>query len=208
MGTGYLAAMEEIRNPLEAIEGDRALLSRCLDSLESTGVAVERADLARATALLAARYENVLADTLYPQITDSLGTQKVVEQAEHLLAQSRETIARVRADVRGMPPIDAHLSDPEGLEADIDAMTAALRSLLDYESSELFELVERLSSEDRVKLREGVEEAAAHQTSLPDPPENSLIRKLAEARETVGLALNDHSTTWHPGVEAVLDGPE
>jgi hypothetical protein len=35
-----------------------------------------------------------------------------------------------------------------------------------------------------------------------------MIRKLAEARETVGLALNDHSTTWHPGVEAVLDGPE
>jgi hypothetical protein len=43
------------------------------------------------------------------------------------------------------------------------------------------------------------------QTSLPDPPDNAVIRTLAEIRETVGLALNDRSTTWHPGIDAVLD---
>jgi hypothetical protein len=195
-------------DPLHTLDEDRVLLQRCLTALETTNLAVERADLARVTALLAARYENVLADALYPQIVDSLGTQSTVERAEYLLARVRHDIAQVRTDVHGVAPINAHLSDPDGLEEDINSMTASLRSLLDYEDAELFKLVDLLHPHDKEKLSQRIVEATGHQTSLPDPPDNGLIRKLAEARESIGLALNDHSTTWHPGVEAVLDGPE
>jgi uncharacterized protein YdiU (UPF0061 family) len=136
--SGYLACMEESENPLRALDEDRALLSRRPDALEATNVAVERADLARATALLAARYENVFADSYYPQIVDSLGTQSALEHAERLLARTRDAIAAVRADVKGVAPIDAHLSDPDGLEDDISSMTTSLRLLLEYENAELF----------------------------------------------------------------------
>lgn len=145
--------MKESENPLGALDAERVLLHRCLNALEATNVAVERADLARATAPLAARYENVLADSFYPQIVDSLGM------------------------------------------------------VLDYESDELFKLIDVLGPEDEERLRQRIDEASADQTSLTDPPDNVLVRTLAEARMTFGLALNDHSTTWHPGVETVLDGP-
>lgn len=206
--TGYVGTMDEVDSPLRALDEDRALLVRCLSALETTDVAVERADLARATALLAARYENVLADAMYPQIVDSLGTQRAVEHAERLLARTRADIAVVRVDSRCAAPIDAHLSDPDGLEEDIDSMTASLRSRLDYEDAELFKLVGRLESRDIKRLRQRIDEATAHKTGRPDPPDNPLIRKLAEARESTGLAVNDHSTTWNPGLEAVVDGRE
>ena len=73
--TGYRGAMGELPTPLRVLEEDRGLLIRCLDALEATPVAVERADLAKETALLAARYENVLADAFYPQIVELLGTR-------------------------------------------------------------------------------------------------------------------------------------
>jgi hypothetical protein len=120
------------------------------------------------------------------------------------LQRAREAIGVIRGDVRGVTPINAHMGDPEGFDADIDLMTQSLRELLDFEGAELFPLIDRLGPGDVARLRQGVESACAHQTSLPDPPAHGLLRKLAEIRETVGLTLNDHSTPWHPGVEALL----
>jgi hypothetical protein len=198
--------MDDLLNPLQSLEEERTLLTQCLDALEATRVAVERADLAGATAILAARYENVLADAFYPQIVDALGTLSAVDQAEALMAEVRTAIAAVRADVRGLAPINAHLSDPEGLEADIDAMTASLRCLLDFEDIELAKLIDQLPPDAVGELRSRIESVSTHQTSLPDPPDNGLIRKLAEVKESIGLSLHDHSTTWHPGVDGLLDG--
>jgi hypothetical protein len=197
--------MDDLLSPLHALDEERALLTQCLDALEATRVAVERADLAGATAILAARYENVLADAFYPQVVHALGTLSTVDRAEALLAEVREAIADVRADVRGLAPINAHLSDPDGLEADIVAMTTSLRRLLDFEDAELGKLIDQLPPAAVDELRDRIESASAHQTSLPRPPDNGLVRKLAEVKESVGLTLNDHSTTWHPGVEGLLE---
>jgi hypothetical protein len=208
LGSGYVPRMVELPPPLHDLAADRTLLFRCLDALDESRPAVERADLARVTALLAARYENVLADALYPQIVNSIGTRSEVERAELRLDRARETIGVIRADMRGVKPINAHASDPDGFERDIDIMTRSLRELLQFEVDDLFPLVEQLDPTDVDRLRKGIEAACAHQTSLPDPPHNALVRKLAEMKETVSLSLNDQSTPWHPGIEAVLDPSE
>jgi len=201
------APMDRLPSALEALSDARTLLLRCLDALEEERPAVERADLATSTALLAARYENVLADSVYPQLVEMLGPRNEVERAELRLQRTRDAIGVVRGDVRGVAPINAHASDPEGFDADIDAMVHALRELLGFEDAELLPLMERLGSAEADRLAQGVDEALGHQTSLPDPPDNAVIRRLAEIKETVGLALNDRSTAWHPGVDSVLDRP-
>ena len=196
--------MSPVPSPLHAMTDDRNLLLRCLAALDEERPAVERADLANWTALLAARYENVLADAFYPQMADSLGTRSEIERAGVRLQRAREAIGVVRSDLHGVAPIDAHAVDPDGIDANIDAMVSTLRELLRFEDAELFPLVEGLDPADTNALRQSVESASAHQTSLPDPPHNAVIRKLAEIKESVDLSLNDHSTSWHPGVDAVL----
>lgn len=199
--------MDRLPPALQALTDDRTLLLRCLDALEEERPAVERADLATSTALLAARYENVLADSVYPPLVESLGPRNEVERAELRLQRTRDAIGVVRGDVRGVAPINAHASDPDGFDADIDAMVRSLRELLRFEDAQLFPLVERLGPDEVDRLTQGVDAARHHQTSLPDPPDNAVMRTLAEIKETVGLALNDRSTAWHPGVDAVLDRP-
>ncbi len=199
--------MDDSTGPLRALSDERDLLVRCLNALEEATVAVERADLALATALVAARYENVLADAFYPQIVDSLGTQ-VVQRGVDLLADTRASIGAVRDDMRGVEPINAHVSDAEGLEADIDSMTLSLRSLLAYEDDELFKLVDQLTPEDVVALRSRIEEASAHQTTLPDPPSNAAFRKVAETVESITTSIHDRSTQWNPGIDGVLNGSD
>jgi hypothetical protein len=200
--------MDYSNGPLRALAEERDLLLRCLDALEGASVAVERADLALATALVGARYENVLADAFYPQIVDSLGTPAEVERGESLLTQAREAIASVRDDMRGVEPINAHVSDSEGFEADIDAMTATLRTLLAHEDAELFKLLDRLNPEEAAALRARIEEVSAHQTTLPDPPDNAVIRKIAELAESVTTSVHDRSTRWNPGIDEVLNGSD
>ncbi len=197
--------MVELPVPMRGLAADRVLLVQCLDALDEPRPAVERADLARSTALLAARYENVLADAVYPQVVDSLGRRRQVEQAELRLGGARQAISVIRADMRGVKPVNAHASDPNGFDEHIDVMTRSVGALLQFEADEIFPVVERMDATDADRLRQSVEGACAHQTSLPDPPDNALLRKLAEIKETVTLSLNDQSTPWHPGINAVLD---
>ena len=200
--------MRELPFALHALVDQRSLLTRCLDALDEPRPAVERADLARVTAILAARYENVLADAFYPQIADALGKRSGVELAKVRLARARSAIAVIRADLRGVAPIDAHTSDPQELEGHIDAMALSVRELVQCEDSDLFRLVGLLSPDELDRLRRAIEGACAHQTSLPEPPANTLIRKVAEIKEMVSLFFNDQSTPWHPGIDALIGKSE
>ena len=156
------------------------------------------------TAILAARYENVLADAFYPQIADALGKRSGVELAKVRLNRARDAIRVIRADLRGVAPIDTHASDPQGLEEHIDALSGSVRALMQCEDSDLFGLVGLLSPDQLDRLRRAIEVACAHQTSLPEPPANAVIRKLAEIKEMVALFFNDQSTPWHPGIDALI----
>jgi hypothetical protein len=170
---------------------DRALLIRCIDATEAARADVDRADLARVTALLAARYENVLADCVYAQIVGSLGTASDLKGAEVRVSRLRHAIGAVRAVVKGVAPIDGHVDEPDHLEMNIDAMTTSLRRFLEYEDDALFKLVDLLNAEDADRLRQCVEGAAAHRTSLPGPPGNSVLRRLAEIKEVLRVALHE-----------------
>ncbi len=196
--------MRELPFALHALANQRSLLTRCLDALDEPRPAVERAEVARLTAILAARYENVLTDAFYPQIADTLGERSQVELAKVRLARARVAIGVIRSDSRGVAWIGSHVIDPQDSEAHIDAMALSLRDLMQFEDSELFGLVGLLSPTDLDRLRGTIEDACSHQTSLPQPPDNALIRKLAEIKETVSLLFNDQSTPWHPGIDAVI----
>jgi hypothetical protein len=196
--------VRELPFALHALAGQRSFLTRCLDALDEPRPAVERADLARVTAILAARYENVLADAFYPQIADALGKRSGVERAKVRLARARGAIGAVRADLRGVAPIDAHASDPQEVEEHIDAMARSVRELMQFEDSDLFRLVGLLSPNELDRLRRAIEGACAHQTSLPEPPANALIRKVAEIKEMVSLFFIDQSTPWLPGMDALI----
>ena len=123
------------------------------------------------------------------------------------LQRAREAIGVIRADIRGVAAINAHASDPEGVDEDIDDLAVSLRELLEYEATNLFPLVERLSHGDAERLREAIESASRHQTSLPDPPENGALRRVAEVKEAIGLSLNDHSTRGIPESRRSSIGP-
>ena len=86
-------------------------------------------------------------------------------------------------------------------------MTSSLRLLLQYEEAELFRLIELLSPPDEDKLRQRIDDVSAHQTSLPEPPANLVMRKFAEVGENISLSWNDRSTVWHPGIEHVMNEP-
>ena len=200
--------MRELPFALHALTDQRSLLIRSLDALDESRPAVERADLARLTAIMAARYENVLADAIYPQIADALGKRSQVELAKVRLARPRGTIGVVRADLRGVVPIAAHTRDAHGIDEHIDAMARSVRELMQFENSDLFPLVGLLGPTELDRLRQSIEVACAHQTSLPEPPAKALIRRLAEIKEMVSLLFNDQSTPWHPGVDAVIGQSE
>jgi hypothetical protein len=200
--------MADLLQPLQSLEEERNQLFRYLDGLDAAQLSAERADLAGAIAVLGARYENVLTDAFYPQIVESLGMQTVVAQGDDLMKEARHAISIIRDDLRDVAPINAHANDADLLDARIDAMANSLRALLAYEDAELFKLIDQLDADDVAKLRTRIDEAAAHQTSLPELPDNRVVRKFAEYKESLGLALNDHSTEWHPGLDSLDESPE
>lgn len=57
------------------------------------------------------------------------------------------------------------------------------------------------------RLSDRFEAAAAHATSLPDPPSNPLRRKIAELGDVIERAVHDESTPWHPGIAQVAEEP-
>jgi hypothetical protein len=60
--------------------------------------------------------------------------------------------------------------------------------------------VDTLDPADQRELGRDIERAVAHATTLPDPPHNPVRRAVATIGEKFDRAINDTSTTWHPGV--------
>lgn len=197
--------MAALPTPLRPLEDERRLLQQCLDAMEVAEDAVERADLAQGLSLLAARYENVLAGVLYPFLLAISGNEDVVTKAEGLLTRVRAAVKNVRNETRNVKPINAYAHDAEGFEVMLGTMTSSIRDLLDFENAQLFPLAAHLSARDEDRLSGQLVEQMSHESSLPDPPDNAVLRKLAEIRETVRLALHDESTRHHPGLDEVVN---
>ena len=197
--------MTALPTPMRPLEEERRLLQQCLEAIDVAGDAERRADLAQGISLLAARYENVLADVLYPFLLETSGNEGVIVKAQGLLAKVRVAVKDMRTEMRNVKPINAHVQDAEGFEVLLGAMTSSIRDLLDFENDQLFPLAAHLSPRDEDRLTSQLVEQMSHETSLPDPPSNATLRKLAEISETVRLALHDESTRHHPGLRKIVD---
>ncbi|HWE70456.1 MAG TPA: hypothetical protein VG205_08840, partial [Acidimicrobiales bacterium] len=112
----------------------------------------------------------------------------------------------VRRRTIHVKPLNAHADDPDGFEAALGSLIAAVRAQLDYEDNQLLPLVERFNVEDRGDLRRHMEQAVAHASSHPDPPHNPIGRAVANLKEKLDRVVNDSSTTWHPGLERLQRG--
>jgi len=197
--------MTALPAPMRPLDEERTFLQQCLDAVDVAEDPAERADLAEGISLLAARYENVLADVFYPFLLETPENGGAVVKGQELLAQVRAAVKDMRAKTRNVKPINAHADDAEGFEVVLGTMTSSIRDLLDFENAQLFPLVAQLSPRDEARLNGQLVEQMTHETSLPDPSDNPVLRKLAEIRETLRLALHDESTRHHPGLDKVVD---
>jgi hypothetical protein len=194
--------MSSLPGEMHDLEEERDLLERSMEAMGSATVPAERADLARAIAILGARYESVTEDSLYYVLRETRESEALGE-GEQRLSAARTALKDVRDKMRHVKAINAHADDPDGFEQSIQGMVNALRALLDYEDEVLFPLVGQLDSSGRELLVERMKIGLSRETSLPDPPNSPILRKLATLKENVELALNDESTPWHPGLERV-----
>ena len=194
--------MSVLPDAMHDLEDERNLLEQSMHAMEQTTSPAACADLAHAIALLGARYESVMQDSVYFVIREDRGPA-VLEQAEERLDAVRAALKEMRAKTRHVKPINAHADDPDGFEHSIEEMVKALRAMIAYEDEVLLPLVDELDSRGTRLLAERMEIGMSRETSLPDPPENPILRKLATLKESVELALNDESTPWHPGLQRI-----
>ncbi len=188
--------------PMGAISDERVKLIQMLDAIEASVDPVERADLAMAVAQLAARYQNVEEEALHPTLAE-VDAYLTLERAREDQRVVREALKDMHRRSRHVKPINAHADDPDGFEQSLETMVAVVRAHLDHEVDEVVPLVEHLEPTDAHRLSDRIEAAAAHASSLPDPPSNPLWRKVAEFEDAIERAVHDESTPWHPGIDQV-----
>ena len=102
---GYPVSMSDrpddvvtLPRPMEAISDDRVKLVQMLDSIEASADPVERADLAMALVELAAKYQNIEEEALFPTL-DGDGCRPTLDRAQADQRVVREALTDMhRAD--------------------------------------------------------------------------------------------------------------
>ena len=190
---------------LAPLDEDRRQLVAVLDLLADTSEPEVRADLAGELVRLSARYEDAKERALYPSLRRRAGSEAQLRQGEEDVAAVRTAMVEIRNRTRHVKPVNAHADDPEGFEQSLDALIAAVHRHLDHEDREVLPLVDALSPAEQRELGRKLERAVAHATTHPDPPHNPIVRAAETIGDKVDRALNDTSTTSHPGVEQLPD---
>jgi Hemerythrin HHE cation binding domain len=186
---------------LAPLDEDRRQLVAVLDLLADTTEPEVRADLAGELVRLSARYEDAKERALYPALRKQEGTGSQLSRAEEDQAAVRSAMVEIRNRTRHIKPANAHADDPEGFERSLDILISAVHRHLDQEDREVLPLVDGLDPAEQRELGRKLERAVAHATSHPDPPHNPIARAVTTMGEKLDRALNDTSTTSHPGVE-------
>ncbi|HEX3841448.1 MAG TPA: hypothetical protein VHU85_11695 [Acidimicrobiales bacterium] len=186
---------------LAPLADDRRSLEEVLSLLEGRSSLEVRADLAGELIRLCSRYEDAVERGLYSILRNRPGHSIEVAEAERRQHLLRTTMHEMYKRTMHVKPLNAHADDPEGFESSLEPLVAAARAQLDYEDRELLPLVDELGAEDRDHLLRNMEQAVAHASSHPDPPHNLVGRAVANLKEKFDRAVNDTSTTWHPGMD-------
>lgn len=190
---------------LAPLDEDRRQLVAVLDLLADTSEPEARADLAGELVRLSARYEDAKERALYPALRGREGSEAPLSRAKADQADVRSAMVEVRTRTRHIKPANAHADDPEGFERSLDTLISAVHRHLDQEDREVLPLVDGLGPADRRELGHKLERAVAHATTHPDPPHNPIARAVTTIGEKMDRALNDTSTTSHPGVAQLPD---
>ncbi len=177
--------------------------TRCVDVMNEDADPVVRADIANEIVESVSRYENVKHDVLYPWLRKTGRQAAQLDRAERDQHDVRRALVNIRNRMHNVKPVNAHASDPEGLENSVEVLVDSVRSHLRHEDQELLPMVERLDASEAKELGDKIEIAAAHASGHPDPPHNRLGRKLMSLGETAERVLHDQSTPWHPGLDRV-----
>ena len=190
---------------LAPLDEDRRQLVAVLDLLAETSDPEVRADLAGELVRLSARYEDAKERALYPALRGREGTDAPLSRAEEGHAAVRSAMVEIRTRTRHIKPANAHADDPEGFEQSLDTLISAVHRHLDQEDREVLSVVDGLGPAEQRELGRKLERAVAHATTHPDPPHNPIARAVTTIGEKMDRALNDASTTSHPGVEQLPD---
>ncbi|HEX3565819.1 MAG TPA: hemerythrin domain-containing protein [Acidimicrobiales bacterium] len=193
---------------LAPLDEDRRQLVAVLDLLADTSEPEVRADLAGELVRLSARYEDAKERALYPALRRQGGAEAQLSRAEEDQAAVRSAMVEIRHRTRHVKPANAHADDPDGFEQSLDTLISTVHRHLDQEDREVLPLVDGLGPAEQQELGRKLERAVAHATTHPDPPHNALGRAVATIGEKVDRALNDTSTTSHPGVEQLPERPD
>jgi Hemerythrin HHE cation binding domain len=186
---------------LAPLDEDRRQLVAVLDLLDDTTEPEVRADLAGELVRLSARYEDAKERALYPALRGQAVAEAQMSRADTDQAAVRSAMVEVRNRTRHVKPANVHADDPEGFEQSLDVLIVAVQRHLDQEDREVLPLVDALGPAEQQDLGRKLERAVAHASTHPDPPHNPIGRAVATIGEKLDRALNDTSTTSHPGVE-------
>lgn len=190
---------------LAPLDEDRRRLVAVLDLLADTSEPEVRAELADELVRLSARYEDAKERALYPALVGREGTGAELSRAEKDQAAVRSAMVEIRHRTRHVKPVNAHADDPQGFEQSLDTLIGAVHRHLDQEDREVLPLVDGLGPAEQQDLSRKLERAVAHATTHPHPPHNPIGRAAATIGEKIDRALNDRSTTSHPGLEQLPD---
>jgi Hemerythrin HHE cation binding domain len=200
--------MDQLPYVLEPLAEDRRRLFTILDLLEQNEDPVVRADLASELVGTCARYENVNASVIYPALVRVAGEEEELVRVEADRKSVREALAEIRKRTLHVKPVNVHWEDPEGFEASLDSLIALIHDHVEHEDEVLFPALAELDPEERSHLRSEVEDAVAHASTYPNPPQHLLGRAIVAVIEKLERGPQDESDPWHPGVALLNEALE
>jgi hypothetical protein len=200
--------MNDVPAVLEPLKANRRELYAIVDLLDQESDPTARADIATELVGSSARYEDTMDRAVYPALRKVSKDLPELDRAEAEQLAIRDALADLRKRTQNVKPSNVHASDPDGFEELLDRLVDSIRMHLDHEDEMLFPLLDQLDGAEADGLRNAVEEAVAHASTLPHPPRSSVGRAVAGAIDKLNRSGHDQSTVSHPEVDQLHDDLE
>jgi hypothetical protein len=200
--------MTDLPPVLEPLTTNRRELRAIIDLLDEERDPTARADLATELVGSSARYEDVMDRVVYPALRKIRQELPELDRAESEQLAIREMLSDLRKRTQNVKPSNVHASDPEGFEKRLDQLVNSVRVHLDHEDDMLFPILDRLEEPKAVELRDDVDQAVAHASTLPHPPQGIVGRTVMGAIDKLNRSGHDQSTVSHPKVDRLHDDLE
>jgi hypothetical protein len=192
---------ELLPTPLSALEDDRDRIVRIMDRLAEETLHEERADLATELVRAGSRYLDVMERAVLPVLGDEESDEDAAQRSK-----VRDRMEYIHQRTKHMAARNAHMGDPDGLEAAIEDVSIGLRERLAADDR-VIDQVRQLSSERAEHLAAAVDKVSRHASERPRPLPTPLGRLLSNASTKLDHTFEDISSPRHPGAETIDDNP-